>query len=50
MIAKENDFRLCLNKDVIKFFRYFFADIILLSFVVAIQPNEIVDIYQDKEF
>ena len=48
-IAKENDFRLCLNRDVISEYRNFFGTLILFSFVLEIEPNELKDIYKDKE-
>ncbi len=48
-IAKQNDFRMCLNKNVTNSFRYYFADIITLSFVVDILPDELKEIYIDKE-
>lgn len=37
-IAKTNDFRMCLNKNIINEYRYYFVDIIMLSFVVEIYP------------
>lgn len=48
-IAKTNDFRMCLNKNIINEYRYYFADIIMLSFVVEIYPYELDEIYSNAE-
>lgn len=49
LIAKTDDLRMCLNKDVINSYRHFFANIILLSSVIEISPEELKEIYIDAE-
>ncbi len=48
-IAKTDDKRMCLNKDVMNTYRCYFEKIILLSFVVEILPNELKEIFADPE-
>lgn len=48
-IAKENDLRMCLNRDVMKRYRTFFADVIMLNFVFDVLPIDLKDIYEDVE-
>ncbi len=48
-IAKEDDLRMCLNKDVIDRFIEFFSDIIMFSFVVDILPSDLQKIYLNPE-
>ncbi len=48
-ISKQNDFRMCLNKNVVSEFKVFFGKIITLSFVIDILPDELEEIYEDAE-
>lgn len=48
-IAKENDFRMCLNKDVIDQFKELFSNILMFSFVVDIFPSDLQKIYEDPK-
>lgn len=48
-IAKTDDKRMCLNKDVMNTFRGYFEKIILLSFVVEVVPGELKEIFDDPE-
>lgn len=48
-IAGANDFRMCLNKDVMEEFRRLFASVILCSFVANIEPCDLDKIYRDAE-
>lgn len=40
-IAAENDFRLCLNKEIMEEYRSYFAKLIVCSFVVDIDSCEL---------
>lgn len=48
-IAKENDFRMCLNRDVMNRYRTFFADVIMLNFIFDVLPTDLRYIYEDVE-
>lgn len=48
-ISKQNDLRMCLNKNVVSEFKTLFGKIITLSFVVDILPDELEEIYEDAE-
>ena len=48
-IAKTDDKRMCLNKEVMNTYRRYFEKIILLSFVVEIVPCELKEIFDDPE-
>lgn len=48
-IAKTDDKRMCLNKQVMNTYRCYFEKIILLSFVVDIAPCELKEIFADAE-
>lgn len=47
--SKENNLRLCLNKNIVEKYRQFFGKIITLSFIVDILPNELNEIDTDVE-
>ncbi len=48
-IAKTDDKRMCLNKDIMNTYRCYFEKIILLSFVIEIAPCELKEIFEDSE-
>ena len=48
-IASKNDFRICLNKDVMEEYRRFFENVILCSFVVDVEGHDLTQIFDDVE-
>ncbi len=48
-VAAENDFRMCLNKEVMEDYRRFFANVIVCCFVVDVACGDLTEIYEDVE-